>query len=157
MGNTFVIHKIPVLHTDFRRIPHIIIREKLPILFDILVFQPGELLTGRQGASAHIFKYQEDEQHDYVLCLPFRKVNMKRIAEMLHATEPAFSVEKENYNDEYELIVVRKIGKKGLALDYMNTVMKNNELFSPTSASTIFYLWQSGSDNQTTVRNLQKK
>ncbi len=93
----------------------------------------GELLTGRQGASAHIFKYQEDEQHDYVLCLPFRKVNMKRIAEMLHATEPAFSVEKENYNDEYELIVVRKIGKKGLALDYMNTVMKNNELFERLS------------------------
>ena len=49
------------------------------------------------------------------------------------STEPAFSVEKENYNDEYELIVVRKIGKKGLALDYMNTVMKNNELFERLS------------------------
>ncbi len=89
----------------------------------------GELLTGKQGASAHIFKYQEDEQHDYVLCLPFRKVNMKRIAEMLHVMEPAFSIEKENYDDEYEMIVVRNVGKKGLVLDYMNTVMQNKELF----------------------------
>lgn len=89
----------------------------------------GELLTGRQGASAHIFKYQEEEQHNYVLCLPFRKVNVKRIAEMIHAMEPAFSIEKEDYDDEHEMIVVKKLGKKELALDYMNVVMKNNELF----------------------------
>lgn len=89
----------------------------------------GELLTGRQGASAHIFKYQEDEQHDYVLCLPFRKVNVKKIAETLHALEPAFSMEKQDYDDEHEMIVVKGIGKKDLALDYMNSVMKSNELF----------------------------
>lgn len=89
----------------------------------------GELLTGKQGASAHIFKYHEDEQHDYVLCLPFRKVNMKKIAEMLHAIEPAFSIEKEDYDDEYEMIVVRDVGKKELALDYMNAVLQDNKLF----------------------------
>lgn len=89
----------------------------------------GELLTGKQGTSAHIFKYQEDEPHDYVMCLPFRKVNMKRIAEMIHAMEPAFLLEKENYDDEYEMIVVRNVGRKELALDYMNTVMQNGELF----------------------------
>ena len=49
MGNTFVIHKIPVLHTDFRRIPHIIIREKLPILFDILVFQQNSQIALRNN------------------------------------------------------------------------------------------------------------
>ena len=42
---------------------------------------------------------------------------------MLHVMEPAFSIEKENYDDEYEMIVVRNVGKKGLALDYMNTVI----------------------------------
>lgn len=89
----------------------------------------GELLTGRQGAAAHIFKYQEDEQHDYVLYLPFRRVNVKKIAEALQAVEPAFSLEKQDYDDEHEMIVVKQIGKKDLALDYMNMVMKNNELF----------------------------
>lgn len=98
----------------------------------------GELLTGRQGTTAHIFKYQENEQHDYALCLPFRKVNMKKIAEILHAIEPAFSIEKENYDDEYEMIVVRKIGSKGLALDYMDAVMKNNELFERLSKVNYF-------------------
>ncbi|WP_251620448.1 hypothetical protein [Odoribacter lunatus] len=89
----------------------------------------GELLTGKQGTAAHIFKFQEDEPHDYVLYLPFHKVNMKRISEMIHAIEPAFFIEKEDYDDEYEIIVVRNVGQKGSALDYMNTIMQNNELF----------------------------
>lgn len=89
----------------------------------------GELLTGKQGASAHLFRFQEDEQHDYVLYLPFRKVNVKKIAELLHAIEPAFSLEKQDYDEEHEMIVVKSIGTRSPALNYMNNVMKNNELF----------------------------
>lgn len=89
----------------------------------------GEILTGKLGTVAHIFNYAENESHHFMLMVPFRQVNTKRIAEALHNAEPAFTLQKEDYDAENEFIVVRRVGNKTQALDYLNTVLKNKDIF----------------------------
>lgn len=89
----------------------------------------GEVITGKLGTTAHIFNYADNETHNFMLMIPFRQVNTKRIAEAVHSAEPAFVMMKEDYDDENEFIVVRKVGNKTQALDYMNTVLKNKDIF----------------------------
>lgn len=89
----------------------------------------GEVICGKQGASAHIFTYEENEKHDFVLFLPYREVNTKKIAEMLISLEQAFRLEREDYDDQYEMIVVKSIGAKTQAIDYMNLVLKDKNIF----------------------------
>ena len=89
----------------------------------------GDIITGKLGAIAHIFNYEENVPHDFMMLVPFRKVNTKRIAEVLHNAEPSFTMMKEDYDDENEFIVVRKVGNKEQALNYMNAVLKNKDVF----------------------------
>lgn len=89
----------------------------------------GELIVGKLGTSAHIFNYTEDEKHDFALVLPFRKVNVRKIAEWIHAVEKAFVLEKESYDEEREIIVVKNVGDKKQALEYMTLLLSNGELF----------------------------
>ena len=63
------------------------------------------------------------------LAVPFREVNTKRIVEALQEVDPAFTFEKGDYNRDLELIVVKHIGNKKQALDYMSAVLKNKKLF----------------------------
>lgn len=76
-----------------------------------------------------MFSYEEGVNHHFVLAVPFREVNTKRIAEALHAVDPAFSLVKEDYNGEYELIVVKNTGAREPALNYMNAVLKDKTVF----------------------------
>lgn len=89
----------------------------------------GEILAGKWGTAAHVFSYEEGVNHHFVLAVPFREVNTKRIAEALHAVDPAFSLVKEDYNGEYELIVVKNTGAREPALNYMNAVLKDKTVF----------------------------
>lgn len=91
--------------------------------------QQGEILTGKWGTAAHVFNYVEDEKHDLVLALPFREVNVKRIADLLHQMEPAFEMSKENYGNVLEMIIMKNIGGKVHALEFMNMVLKDKEIF----------------------------
>jgi len=93
----------------------------------------GELITGRLGTAAHMFSQAEEEKHDFVLALPFREINVKKIAELLHSLETAYLMEKEDYDDNYELLVVKGIGNKAQAMEYMNMVLKNSELYNRLS------------------------
>lgn len=90
----------------------------------------GETITGKMGAEAHIFNYEENQKHHFVLMLPFRQINVKRIAEMLYSIENAFVLEKESYDNEHEMIVVKNVGSKEQALEYLNTVMKDQSLYN---------------------------
>lgn len=89
----------------------------------------GEILIGKYGTAAHVFNYEEHANHDFVLAVPFREVNTKRIAETLHQVDPAFTMAKEDYDSYLELIVVKNVGTKDPALDYMNAVLKDKEVF----------------------------
>lgn len=89
----------------------------------------GDIITGKLGTNAHIFNFAENETHNFMLMVPFRQVNTKRIAEALHNAEPAFTLQKEDYDAENEFIVVRRVGNKTQALDYMNAVLKNKDIF----------------------------
>ncbi len=89
----------------------------------------GEILTGKLGTNAHVFTHEENSKHHFVLSVPFREVNVKRIADALHKIDPAFSISKEYYDPENELILVKDIGNKENALDYMNAVLKDKEMF----------------------------
>ena len=90
--------------------------------------QEGEMLCGKHGTAAHIFNSESSSVHHLVLALPFHDVNTRRIAEMLHRVDPAFVLAKEDYNDQIELVVVKNVGTKGNALEYMNTVLKDREV-----------------------------
>lgn len=90
----------------------------------------GEIIAGKWGAAAHIFSHEESQSHDFVLMVPFREINVNRLAETLHQVDPAFLMLKEDYDSDYEMIVVRNIGNKTQALDYMNDVLKSKELFA---------------------------
>lgn len=89
----------------------------------------GEVITGKLGTTAHIFDYVESENHNFVLLVPFRQVNTKKIAEALHNIEPALMLSKEDYDGEREMIIVKKVGVRESALEYMNAVMKNKEIY----------------------------
>lgn len=89
----------------------------------------GEIVSGKWGTAAHIFNYEENITHHFVLAVPFREINTKRIAEALHLVDPAFTLVKEDYDNNKELIVVRNVGAKPHALDYMNAVLKNKDVF----------------------------
>lgn len=89
----------------------------------------GEIMVGKLGTAAHIFSFEESENHNFVLVVPFRQVNTKKIAEVLHTVDPAFMMHKEDYDNELEMIVVKGVGIKAQALDYLNAVMKNKEIF----------------------------
>lgn len=89
----------------------------------------GETMAGKWGTAAHVFNYEESAAHNFVLAVPFREVNTKRIAEALHQVDPAFMLEKEVYGGDMECIVVKNVGAKPQALDYMNAVLKDKELF----------------------------
>lgn len=89
----------------------------------------GEIMTGKRGAAAHIFKFEESEKHDFVLLLPYAKVNIRKVAEALMSIERAFAIEKQDYDDEHEMIVVKAIGSASHAMEYMSTVMKDKDVF----------------------------
>lgn len=89
----------------------------------------GEKLTGKWGTAVHVFNNEEQENHHFVLAVPFREVNTKRIVETLREVDPAFMLEKGDYDWDLELILVKHIGNKKQALDYMSAVLKNKKLF----------------------------
>lgn len=89
----------------------------------------GEKVVGKWGTAAHVFNQEEQENHHFVLAVPFREVNTKRVVEILREADPAFTFEKEDYSRELELILVKNIGDKKQALDYMSVVLKNKKLF----------------------------
>ena len=89
----------------------------------------GEIMAGKWGTAAHVFNYEEEATHHFVLAVPFREVNTKRIAETLRQIDPAFTMAKEDYDNEMEFIVVKNIGTKKQGLDYFNAVLKDKELF----------------------------
>ncbi len=91
--------------------------------------QRGERLCGKNGTAAHTFNYEESAVHHLVLAVPFHEVNAKRVAEVLHQVDPAFMLTKEDYNEQMELIVVKNVGTKEYALDYMNAVLRDKEIF----------------------------
>lgn len=91
--------------------------------------QRGEMVTGQLGAAAHIFQYKEDEKHNFVLMVPFREINTKKIAALLTGLERAFTLERADYDNNFEFIVVKSVGTKSQALDYMNMVLKDKEIF----------------------------
>lgn len=90
----------------------------------------GEAMTGIRGTSAHLFVYEEETEYDFVLMLPFQRINMKRIANIIHLHDPAFALERETYDDDYEFLVTHGVGNQDQALEYMNNVMQNEELYS---------------------------
>ena len=89
----------------------------------------GEILAGKWGTVAHVFRYEARISHDFVLAVPFREVNIQQVAELLRRIEPGFTLVKEDYNNQFELIVVKKIGTKEPALNYMNAVLKDKAVF----------------------------
>ncbi|MDR1755363.1 MAG: hypothetical protein LBR65_00140 [Culturomica sp.] len=89
----------------------------------------GEIISGRQGATAHLFNFDAGERHDFVLLLPFRKVNMNRIAEEVRRLDPAFGISREKYDSDLEMMVVKNIGNQEQAMDYLNSVSKSREIF----------------------------
>lgn len=89
----------------------------------------GEVIVGKWGVAGHVFTYEENVNHHFVLSLPFRKLNTNRFAEMIHAIDPAFSIARVEYDNELEFIVVRNVGAKQAALDFMNTVLKNSDIY----------------------------
>lgn len=105
----------------------------------------GEILSGRQGAAAHLFKFEENEKHDFVLMVPYRQVNVKKTAELIHGIEPAFSLEKETYDDEYEMVVVKNVGNQAQSMEYMALVSRNKDIFERLSgiSSYMFTITQS--------------
>lgn len=113
----------------------------------------GEMVTGKLGTSAHLFQYEENEKHDFALVLPFRKINVKKIAELVHSLEPAFLLEKEDYDNEREIIVVKGVGNKVQALEYMNMVMKNKELYEKLSGIEYENFVIAGQNLQTLLEN----
>lgn len=98
----------------------------------------GEIITGRQGAAAHLFKYEADEKHDFVLMVPYRQVNVKKMAELLHGIEPAFALEKETYDDRYEMVVVKNVGTQVQSMEYLQLVSRNKEIFDRLSGTSSY-------------------
>lgn len=93
----------------------------------------GEILTGRQGTAAHLFKYEDTEKHNFVLMVPYRQVNVKKLAEILHTLEPAFTLEKATYDDEYEMVVVKNVGTQVQSMEYLELVARNRDIFERLS------------------------
>lgn len=93
----------------------------------------GEILTGRQGAAAHLFRYEDTDKHNFVLMVPYRQVNVKKLAELLHGLEPAFAIEKATYDDEYEMIVVKNVGTQGQSMEYLELVARSQDIFERIS------------------------
>lgn len=91
--------------------------------------QKGEILIGKWGTAAHVFHDVEGENHHFVLSLPFREVNVKRIAEALHQLDPAFSLTRVDYGSSLEMIVMKNVGNREQALDFMNAVLKDKGIF----------------------------
>lgn len=91
--------------------------------------QRGEVIVGKWGVAGHVFTYEDNANHHFVLALPFRKLNTNRFGEMIHAIDPAFSISRMEYDNELELIVVKNIGTKQAALDFMNAVLKNRDIY----------------------------
>lgn len=89
----------------------------------------GEIIAGKWGTAAHVFNYEENATHNFILAVPFREVNTKRIAEVLQKVDPAFMLVKEEYGSDLELIVVKNVGARSQALDYMNAVLKDKDVF----------------------------
>lgn len=89
----------------------------------------GQEMAGKWGTMAHIFGYEEEAAHHFVLALPFRRVNMKRMADIVRRINPAVALEKGDYDGEYEFIIGKGIGPKEQALGYMNAVLKDKELY----------------------------
>ena len=89
----------------------------------------GEIMSGKWGTAAHVFSFEEEETHHFILAVPFREVNTKRIAEALQQVEPGFSMVREEYGSSMEFIVVKNIGDKARALEYRNTVLKDKTVF----------------------------
>lgn len=89
----------------------------------------GEEMAGKWGTMAHVFGYEEEASHHFVLALPFRRVNMKRMADIVHRINPSVALEKGDYDGEYEFIIGKGVGPKAQALGYMNAILKDKELY----------------------------
>ena len=97
------------------------------IIVDVRLSRTGNKC--KKDPSGGYKQHEEQENHHFVLAVPFREVNTKRIVEALQEVDPAFTFEKGDYNRDLELIVVKHIGNKKQALDYMSAVLKNKKLF----------------------------
>jgi hypothetical protein len=75
-----------------------------------------------------LFVYEQETDYDFVLMLPFRQVNMQRVAGTIQTIEPAYRPEREDYDATHEMLVLRGVGNQEQALEQMNTIMQNTEL-----------------------------
>jgi TolA-binding protein len=89
----------------------------------------GEAITGQLGTSAHIFTYSDDSEYDVAFYLPFRKVNMNRLAGILKSIESAYVLSREDYDENHEILLLENVGNKTQALEQMNLLMQNQALY----------------------------
>ncbi len=85
------------------------------------------------GPAMHIFSSKEGEKHNFVLLLPFRDLNTKKIADDLRNIERAFVLVKEDYDDKREMLIVQNVGTKEQAMEYMSLVMRNKSIIDRLS------------------------
>lgn len=60
------------------------------------------------------------------------------MAELLHGIEPAFALEKETYDDRYEMVVVKNVGTQVQSMEYLQLVSRNKEIFDRLSGTSSY-------------------
>lgn len=116
----------------------------------------GEIMVGRQGAAAHLFNYSADERHEFVIMLPYRQVNLKRVAEILYELEPTYAPQRESYDSEFDMVIIPNVGTQSQSMEFYQTASRNKELYDIISKVT-YYAFTITRENLDLMRENQNK
>ncbi len=90
----------------------------------------GKLVSVNSNLDTVKFEMNEKDNHKFILLVPARKVNIGKLRNDIYNHDKDYSVLKEQYDTDLNMIVVNNIGHKADAIKYFRNLIQDKSVYS---------------------------
>lgn len=94
------------------------------------VKKQGKLVAVNNNLDSTAFVFNPADNHKFILLVPARKVNIGKLKNDIYNHDKDYSVLKEQYDADLNMIVVNNIGSKSDAMSYFRSLVSNDAIYT---------------------------
>jgi predicted Zn-dependent protease len=94
------------------------------------VKKQGKLVAVNNNLDSTAFVFNQSDNHKFILLVPARKVNIGKLRNDIYNHDKDYSVLKEQYDADLNMIVVNNIGSKTDAMSYFRKLVSNDAIYA---------------------------
>ncbi len=93
------------------------------------VKKQGKLVAVNNNLDSTAFVINQSDNHKFILLVPARKVNISKLRNDIYNHDKDYSVLKEQYDNDLNMIVVNNIGSKTEAMKYFRELITDDAIY----------------------------